>query len=80
MEELKVSPFETFNTDFGLVAVNVNRIIAVKQRAEDTEICLEGSAGYIIVEYSFDSVMRWIEERTRKSVKSQSEIFFNKNE
>jgi hypothetical protein len=80
MEELKVSPFETFNTDFGLVAVNVNRIIAVKQRAKGTEICLEGSAGYIIVEYSFDSVMRWIEERTRKSVKSQSEIFFNKNE
>jgi hypothetical protein len=80
MAELKVSPFETFNTDFGLVAVNVNRIIAVKQRAEGTEICLEGSAGYIIVEYSFDSVMRWIEERTKKSVKSQSEIFFNKNE
>ena len=80
MEELKVSPFETFNTDFGLVALNVERIVAVRDRTDragtKVEICSSDSAGVIIVNHSLESVLRLIELKNREVAMSKSRILW----
>lgn len=80
MEELKVSPFETFNTDFGLVALNVERIVAVRDRTDragtKVEICSSDSAGGIIVNHSLESVLRLIELKNREVAMSKSRILW----
>lgn len=80
MEELKVSPFETFNTDFGLVALNVERIVAVRDRTDragtKVEICSSDSAGCIIVNHSLESVLRLIELKNREVATSKSRILW----
>lgn len=80
MEELKVSPFETFNTDFGLVALNVERIVAVRDRTDragtKVEICSSDSAGGIIVNHSLESVLRLIELKNREVAMSKSRMFW----
>lgn len=80
MEELKVSPFETFNTDFGLVALNVERIAAVRDRTDHAgtkvEICSSDSAGCIIVNHSLESVLRLIELKNREVAMSKSRILW----
>lgn len=82
MEELKVSPFETFNTDFGLVALNVERIVVVRDRTDITgpkvEICSSDSAGFIIVNHSMESVLRLIESKNREVAMSKSRILWEK--
>lgn len=82
MEELKVSPFETFNTDFGLVAINVERIVAVRDRTDragtKVEICSSDSAGGIIVNHSLESVLRLIELKNREVAMSKSRILWEK--
>jgi hypothetical protein len=84
MEELKVSPFETFNTDFGLVAINVERIVAVRDRTDHAgskvEICSSDSAGFIIVNHSLESVLRLIELKNREVATSKRRIFWNEEE
>ena len=80
MEELKVSPFETFNTDFGMVAINVERIVAVRDRTDragtKVEICSSDSAGCIIVNHSLESVLRLIELKNREVATSKSRILW----
>lgn len=80
MEELTASPFETFNTDFGLVALNVERIVAVRDRTDragtKVEICSSDSAGGIIVNHSLESVLRLIELKNREVVMSKSRMFW----
>lgn len=80
MAELKVSPFETFNTDFGLVAINVERIVAVRDRTDragtKVEICSSDSAGFIIVNHSLESVLRLIELKNREVAMSKSRILW----
>lgn len=80
MEELKVSPFETFNTDFGLVALNVERIVAVRDRTDragtKVEICSSDSAGGIIVNHSLESVLRLIELKNKEVAMSKSRILW----
>lgn len=80
MEELTVSPFETFNTDFGLVALNVERIVAVRDRTDragtKVEICSSDSAGGIIVNHSLESVLRLIELKNREVAMSKSRMFW----
>lgn len=80
MEELKVSPFETFNTDFGLVALNVERIVAIRDRTDragtKVEICSSDSAGGIIVNHSLESVLRLIESKNREVAMSKSRILW----
>lgn len=80
MEELTVSPFETFNTDFGLVALNVERIVAVRDRTDGAgtkvEICSSDSAGGIIVNHSLESVLRLIELKNREVAMSKSRILW----
>ena len=82
MEELKVSPFETFNTDFGLVAINVERIVAIRVRTDragtKVEICSSDSAGGIIVNHSLESVLRLIELKNREVAMSKSRILWEK--
>lgn len=82
MEELTVSPFETFNTDFGLVAINVERIVAVRDRTDragtKVEICSSDSAGGIIVNHSLESVLRLIELKNREVAMSKSRILWEK--
>lgn len=82
MEELTVSPFETFNTDFGLVALNVERIVVVRDRTDHTgskvEICSSDSAGFIIVNHSMESVLRLIELKNREVAISKSRILLEK--
>lgn len=82
MEELKVSPFETFNTDFGVVALNVERIVVVRDRTDSTgskvEICSSDSAGFIIVNHSLESVLRLIELKNREVAMSKSRILWEK--
>lgn len=84
MEELTVSPFETFNTDFGLVAINVERIVAVRDRTDragtKVEICSSDSAGGIIVNHSLESVLRLIELKNREVATSKRRIFWNEKE
>lgn len=80
MEELTVSPFETFNTDFGLVALNVERIVVVRDRTDHAgskvEICSSDSAGFIIVNHSLESVLRLIESKNREVAMSKSRILW----
>ena len=80
MEELTVSPFETFNTDFGLVALNVERIVAVRDRTDragtKVEICSSDSAGFIIVNHSLESVLRLIELKNREVTQSRSRMMW----
>lgn len=80
MDELKVSPFETFNTDFGLVALNVERIVVVRDRTDQAgskvEICSSDSAGFIIVNHSLESVLRLIESKNREVAMSKSRILW----
>lgn len=82
MEELTVSPFETFNTDLGLVALNVERIVAVRDRTDragtKVEICSSDSAGGIIVNHSLESVLRLIELKNREVAMSKSRILWEK--
>lgn len=82
MEELTASPFETFNTDFGLVAINVERIVAVRDRTNragtKVEICSSDSAGGIIVNHSLKSVLRLIELKNREVAMSKSRILWEK--
>lgn len=84
MAELKVSPFETFNTDFGLVALNVERIVVVRDRTDHAgskvEICSSDSAGFIIVNHSLESVLRLIELKNREVATSKRRIFWNEEE
>lgn len=84
MEELKVSPFETFNTDFGLVALNVERIVVVRDRTDragtKVEIYSSDSAGFIIVNHSLESVLRLIELKNREVATSKRRIFWNEEE
>lgn len=84
MEELKVSPFETFNTDFGLVALNVERIVVVRDRTDHAgskvEICSSDSAGFIIVNHSLENVLRLIELKNREVATSKRRIFWNEEE
>ena len=84
MEELTVSPFETFDTDFGLVALNVKRIVVVRDRTDHAgskvEICSSDSAGFIIVNHSLESVLRLIELKNREVAKSKRRIFWNEEE
>lgn len=84
MEELKVSPFETFNTDLGLVALNVERIVVVRDRTDHAgskvEICSSDSAGFIIVNHSLESVLRLIELKNREVATSKRRIFWNEEE
>ena len=84
MEELKVSPFETFNTDLGQVALNVERIVAVRDRTDragtKVEICSSDSAGGIIVNHSLESVLRLIELKNREVATSKRRIFWNEEE
>ena len=84
MEELKVSPFETFNTDFGLVALNVERIVVVRDRTDHAgskvEICSSDSAGFIIVNHSLERVLRLIELKNREVATSKRRIFWNEEE
>lgn len=84
MEELKVSPFETFNTDFGLVAINMERIVAIRDRTDragtKVEICSSDSAGCIIVNHSLESVLRLIELKNREVATSKRRIFWNEEE
>lgn len=80
MEELTASPFETFNTDFGLVALNVERIVAVRDRTDragtKVEICSSDSAGGIIVNHSLESVLSLIELKNREVAMSKSRMFW----
>lgn len=82
MEELKVSPFEIFNTDFGQVALNVERIVVVRDRTDHAgakvEICSSDSAGFIIVNHSLESVLRLIELKNREVAMSKSRILWEK--
>ena len=82
MEELTASPFETFNTDFGLVALNVERIVAVRDRTDragtKVEICSSDSAGGIIVNHSLESVLRLIELKNREVAMSKNRILLEK--
>lgn len=84
MAELKVSPFETFNTDFGQVALNVERIVVVRDRTDHAgskvEICSSDSAGFIIVNHSLESVLRLIELKNREVATSKRRIFWNEEE
>lgn len=84
MEELKVSPFETFNTDLGRVALNVERIVVVRDRTDHAgskvEICSSDSAGFIIVNHSLESVLRLIELKNREVATSKRRIFWNEEE
>lgn len=84
MEELKVSPFEIFNTDFGQVALNVERIVVVRDRTDHAgskvEICSSDSAGFIIVNHSLESVLRLIELKNREVATSKRRIFWNEEE
>lgn len=80
MEELKVSPFETFNTDFGQIALNVERIVVIRDRTDHAgskvEICSSDSAGFIIVNHSLESVLRLIELKNREVAISKRRIFW----
>jgi len=71
---------ETFNTDFGLVALNVERIVAVRDRTDrdgtKVEICSSDSAGGIIVNHSLESVLRLIELKNREVAMSKSRMFW----
>lgn len=84
MEVLKVSPFETFNTDFGQVAVNIERIVAIRDRSDragtKVEICSSDSAGCIIVNHSLENVLRLIELKNREVATSKRRIFWNEEE
>lgn len=84
MEELKVSPFETFNTDFWQVALNVERIVVIRDRTDHAgskvEICSSDSAGFIIVNHSLESVLRLIELKNREVATSKRRIFWNEEE
>lgn len=80
MEEYITSPFETFNTDFGLVALNVERIVVVRDRTDragtKVEICSSNSAGGIIVNHSLESVLRLIELKNREVTQSRSRMMW----
>lgn len=80
MEVLKVSPFETFNTDFGQVAVNIERIVAIRDRSDragtKVEICSSDSAGCIIVNHSLENVLRLIESKLEEVTRSKSRMLW----
>lgn len=81
MEELKVSPFETFNTDDGLIAININRIAMVRDYTSHdgkkrVQLHISNEAGHIIVNHSMESVLRLIELKLEEVARSESRILW----
>lgn len=81
MEDLKVSPFETFNTDQGLISVNVMRIAMVREVVDHdgkirAELHISNEAGHIIVNHSMETVLRLIELKYRESAGGKSRILW----